>query len=51
MNSYVRWFGYEVYADPHDTCVVGSNVPADADAPTPTSSACRASPSRETPHR
>jgi hypothetical protein len=30
MNSYVRWFGYEVYADPHLDCVPGSNVPADA---------------------
>jgi hypothetical protein len=32
MNSYVRWFGYEVYADPHLNCVTGSNVPADAAA-------------------
>lgn len=30
MNRYVRWFGYEVYADPHLDCVPGSNVPADA---------------------
>ena len=31
MNSYVRWFSYEVYADPHDNCVTGSNVQDDAD--------------------
>ena len=31
MNSYVKWFSYEVYADPHDNCVPGSNVPADAE--------------------
>ena len=30
MNSYVKWFSYEVYADPHDACVPGSNVPANA---------------------
>lgn len=30
MKSYVRWFSYEVYADPHYDCVVGSNVIADA---------------------
>jgi hypothetical protein len=29
MASYVRFFSYEVYADPHYNCVVGSNVPAD----------------------
>jgi hypothetical protein len=26
MDKYVRWFSYEVYADPHNNCVVGSNV-------------------------
>jgi len=31
MNNYVRWFSYEVYADPHADCVIGSNVVADAD--------------------
>src|SRR5204862_7386294 len=31
MASYVRWFSYEVYADPHLDCVPGSNVVADAD--------------------
>lgn len=31
MKSYVRWFSYEVYADPHFDCVVGSNVVADAE--------------------
>jgi hypothetical protein len=30
MNSYVKWFSYEVYADPHDDCVPGSNVVSDA---------------------
>ena len=30
MNNYVKWFSYEVYADPHDNCVPGSNVGADA---------------------
>ncbi len=29
MSRYVRWFGYEVYADPHDDCA--GNVAADAD--------------------
>jgi hypothetical protein len=28
MNAHVRWFAQEVYADPHDNCVVGSNVEA-----------------------
>ena len=28
MQSYVRWFGIEVYADPHLDC--GSNVPTDS---------------------
>jgi hypothetical protein len=31
MNNYVRWFAYEVYADPHTDCVAGSNVEADSD--------------------
>ena len=31
MNAHVRWFSYEVYADPHDNCVIGSNVQDDAD--------------------
>lgn len=31
MNSYVKIFAYEVYADPHDNCVPGSNVGADAE--------------------
>lgn len=26
MNSYVKWFAYEVYADPHDNCVPHDNV-------------------------
>lgn len=30
MASYVRWFSYEVYADPHYDCVAGSNVVANA---------------------
>jgi len=29
MAASVRGFSYEVYADPHLNCVVGSNVPAD----------------------
>lgn len=29
MAKYVRFFSYEVYADPHYNCVIGSNVPAD----------------------
>jgi len=32
MNRYVRWYAYEVYADPHNNCVVGSNVLADSEA-------------------
>jgi hypothetical protein len=32
MNKYVRWYAYEVYADPHNNCVVGSNVLADSEA-------------------
>ncbi|MDB4954296.1 MAG: hypothetical protein JWO36_1865 [Myxococcales bacterium] len=31
MDSYVRFMSYEVYADPHYDCVIGSNVQADAD--------------------
>jgi hypothetical protein len=31
MSAHVRWFSYEVYADPHYDCVRGSNVVADAD--------------------
>jgi hypothetical protein len=31
MKNYVRWFSYEVYADPHIDCVANSNVVADAD--------------------
>jgi hypothetical protein len=31
MNSYVRWYAYEVYGDPHTDCVIGSNVLDDAD--------------------
>lgn len=31
MNRYVRFYAYEVYADPHDNCVIGSNVLDDAD--------------------
>src|SRR5690348_18385945 len=30
MASSVRWFGYEVYADPHTDCVEGGNVADDA---------------------
>lgn len=26
MSAHVRWFGQEVYADPHFNCVTGSNV-------------------------
>jgi hypothetical protein len=29
MATSVRGFMYEVYADPHNNCVIGSNVPAD----------------------
>jgi hypothetical protein len=31
MGRYVQWYAYEVYADPHDNCVIGSNVLDDAD--------------------
>jgi hypothetical protein len=31
MDSHVRWFSQEVYADPHFDCVIGSNVQSDAD--------------------
>lgn len=31
MTAHVRWFSYEVYADPHVDCVVDSNVVADAE--------------------
>ncbi|MGE5183819.1 MAG: hypothetical protein ACM31C_17235 [Acidobacteriota bacterium] len=31
MNRYVRWFAVEVYADPHDNCVIGSSVVRDSD--------------------
>jgi hypothetical protein len=30
MDDAVRWMSYEVYADPHDSCVIGSNVVDDA---------------------
>ena len=29
MADNVRWFSYEMYADPHYNCVIGSNVGAD----------------------
>lgn len=31
MNHAVRWMSYEVYAEPHDNCVIDSNVVDDAD--------------------
>ncbi len=31
MNKYVQWFAYEVYADPHQDCVIGSNVSDDSE--------------------
>ena len=31
MAKYVQWYAYEVYADPHLNCVVGSNVSDDSE--------------------
>jgi hypothetical protein len=30
MSASVRWFSYEVYAEPHDSCVIGASVADDA---------------------